>query len=184
MTSKRCKLTQTISILLWTLQSSLILEWFHMGLRAKKTSAFTWIATWEFPSLKRLLCFIVICRGKGPTPCEENTALPVRSVFRFENLDFHRSSLDTALFSSIWHYFIFLRLHPHINSLSADLTKWSNTLKQFVGNLLTNCLNVFDCFVKLALKGLIELIIQLADLSSSLIVKNLFLRLFVWDDCI
>ena len=33
-------------------------------------------------------------------------------------------------------------------------TKWSNTLKQFVGNLPTNCLKVFDHFVKLTLKGL------------------------------
>ena len=40
------------------------------------------------------------------------------------------------------------------NALSADFTKWSNTLKQFVGNLLTNCLTVFDHFVGLALKGL------------------------------
>ena len=41
-----------------------------------------------------------------------------------------------------------------INPLSANPTKWSNTLKQFVGNLTTNCLSVFDYFVKLALKGL------------------------------
>ena len=38
--------------------------------------------------------------------------------------------------------------------LSANPTKWSNTLKQFVGNLPTNCLSVFDHFVILALKGL------------------------------
>ena len=36
-----------------------------------------------------------------------------------------------------------------INPLSTNPTKWSNTLKQFVGNL-----RVFDHFVKLALKGL------------------------------
>ena len=40
------------------------------------------------------------------------------------------------------------------NPLSANPTKWSNTLKQFVGNLPTNCLSVFEHFVKLALKGL------------------------------
>ena len=40
------------------------------------------------------------------------------------------------------------------NPLSAKPTKFSNTLKQFVGNLPTNCLSVFDHFVKLALKGL------------------------------
>ena len=38
--------------------------------------------------------------------------------------------------------------------LSANPTKWSNILKQFVGNLPTNCLSVFDHFVNLALKGL------------------------------
>ena len=43
-----------------------------------------------------------------------------------------------------------------LNSLSANPTKWSNTLKQFVDNLPTNCLNVFDNFVGLTLKGLIE----------------------------
>ena len=42
-----------------------------------------------------------------------------------------------------------------LNPLSANPTKWSNTLKQFVGNLPTNCLSVFDHFLGLALKGLI-----------------------------
>ena len=41
-----------------------------------------------------------------------------------------------------------------VNPLRANATKWSNTLKQFVGNLPTNCLSVFDHFGKLALKGL------------------------------
>ena len=41
-----------------------------------------------------------------------------------------------------------------INPLSDNHTKWWNTRKQFVGNLSTSCLNVFDHFVKLALKGL------------------------------
>ena len=43
-----------------------------------------------------------------------------------------------------------------INPLYANPTKWSNTLKQFIGNLPTNCLSVFDHFVKLTLKGLKE----------------------------
>ena len=42
-----------------------------------------------------------------------------------------------------------------INPLSANPTKWSNTLKQFVGNLPANCLSVFDDFAGLALKGFI-----------------------------
>ena len=41
-----------------------------------------------------------------------------------------------------------------INPLSANPTKWSNTLKKFIGQLPTNCLSVFDHFVGLALKGL------------------------------
>ena len=40
------------------------------------------------------------------------------------------------------------------NPLSANPTKWPNTLKQFAGKLPTICLSVFDHFVKLALKGL------------------------------
>ena len=44
-----------------------------------------------------------------------------------------------------------------INPLSANPTKWSNKLKQFVGNFPKNCLSVFDHFVKLALKGLMTL---------------------------
>ena len=42
----------------------------------------------------------------------------------------------------------------NINPLSANPTKWSNTLKQFLANLPTNCLSMFHHFVKLALKGL------------------------------
>ena len=42
------------------------------------------------------------------------------------------------------------RIHP----LNAKFKKWSNTLKQFVGKLPTNCLIVFDHFVGLAFKGL------------------------------
>ena len=41
-----------------------------------------------------------------------------------------------------------------LNPLSIYPTKWSNTLKQFASNLPTNCLSVFDHFMKLTLKGL------------------------------
>ena len=43
------------------------------------------------------------------------------------------------------------------NPLNANPEKWSNTLKQIVGNLPTICLSVFDHFMNLALKGLIML---------------------------
>ena len=42
--------------------------------------------------------------------------------------------------------------HSHINALY--FSKWSNTLKQFVGKLPANCFSVFHHFVVLALKGL------------------------------
>ena len=41
--------------------------------------------------------------------------------------------------------------YVNINALSANPTKWSNTLKQLIGF----CLSVFDHFVGLALKALI-----------------------------
>ena len=47
-----------------------------------------------------------------------------------------------------------LSIGKRFNPLSANPTKWSNTLKQFVGNLPTNCLSVLDHFVILADKGL------------------------------
>ena len=37
------------------------------------------------------------------------------------------------------------------NSLSANRTKWSNTLKQFFGNLSTDCLSMLDHFLGLTL---------------------------------
>ena len=49
---------------------------------------------------------------------------------------------------------LLLEAKLNLNPWSANLTKWSNTLKQLVGKLSTNCLSVFDHFVRLALKGL------------------------------
>ena len=46
----------------------------------------------------------------------------------------------------------------NINPLSANPTKLSNTLKQFVGKLPTNCLSAFGHFVGLALKGLTKIV--------------------------
>ena len=43
----------------------------------------------------------------------------------------------------------------NVKPLSANITKWSNTLKQFFSKLPTNCFSVFDHFVGLALKRLI-----------------------------
>ena len=45
-------------------------------------------------------------------------------------------------------------IRSFFNPFSVNFTKWSNTLEEFVDNLPTNCLSVFDHFVGLALKGL------------------------------
>ena len=47
------------------------------------------------------------------------------------------------------------KMRLSIDPLNANIAKWSNTFKQFVGKLPTNCLSVFDHFVGLALKRLI-----------------------------
>ena len=61
--------------------------------------------------------------------------------------------LVTILFTSTVYKIHMIYVHI-INPLSTNPTKWSNTLKQFVGKKPTNCLSVFDHFVGLALKGL------------------------------
>ena len=62
-----------------------------------------------------------------------------------------------------------------LNPLSVNPTKWSNTLKQFVGNWPTNCLSLFDHFVKLVLKGL-KKCMQKGDFLDTTIgvVQNMF----------
>ena len=49
---------------------------------------------------------------------------------------------------------VFQWILQNFNPFSPNFTKWSNTLKQFVGNLLTDSLSMFDDFAGLALKGL------------------------------
>ena len=60
-----------------------------------------------------------------------------------------------------------------LNPLSASFTKWSNTLKQFVGKLPTNCLSVFGHFVGLALKGLKKVLIEKNNKVGKILEKQL-----------
>ena len=53
-----------------------------------------------------------------------------------------------------WSFSEVFRASICFNPLSANFTKWSNTLKQLVGKLSTNSLSVFDHFEGLALWGL------------------------------
>ena len=62
-------------------------------------------------------------------------------------------SIYSKIYSSFKHFKL-QYMHIEINPFSANFTKWSNTLKQFIGNLPTNYLSMFDDFVFLALKGL------------------------------
>ena len=55
----------------------------------------------------------------------------------------------------------------YFNLLSANPTKWSNILKQFVGNLPTNCFSVFDHFLWLTLKWLNHVHLSLTVIPSS-----------------
>ena len=47
-----------------------------------------------------------------------------------------------------------VELQKNLTLLEPNPTKRLNTLKEFVGDLPTNCLSVFNHFVGLALKGL------------------------------
>ena len=78
------------------------------------------------------------------------------------------AALYLGIFKKTFHeitkltYMKISKIKSKINPLSANPTKWSNILKQFVGNLPTNCLSVFDHFVILTLKGLSTRFIKLA----------------------
>ena len=64
--------------------------------------------------------------------------------YRNQSVDLHCKSVDQFL------YYRNIDLNP----LSANHTKWLNTLKTIRRQQPTNCLSVFDHFVGLALKGL------------------------------
>ena len=85
----------------------------------------------------------------------------VSTIFEFGKIDF-LYTISSYFLSSFFNVFA---QFPNINPLSAKLTRWPNTLKQFVGNLPTNCLSVFDNFVGLALKGLSSCLFKYVSLS-------------------
>ena len=58
----------------------------------------------------------------------------------------------------------------NLNPLNTNPTKWSNTLKQFVGKLPTSYLSVFDHFVFLAYKGLKNVFLDLGCDNYSRII--------------
>ena len=58
-----------------------------------------------------------------------------------------KEDIGLVLFNTINYYLNKVIVKTLIKRLSANFTKWSNTLKQFVGNLPTNFLSVFGHFV-------------------------------------
>ena len=83
-------------------------------------------------------------------------ALTLKQVFVkpfFEKLEYHCLVESTTIESALLLWKTSFS-KASVNPLSKKLTKWPNTLKQFVGNLPTNCLNVFGHFIGLAIKGL------------------------------
>ena len=94
---------------------------------------------YDWPNLSNLNFFIF--EFLSPNKNQKDPAISSDNITDYKNL---KLELQKSL------QFILLSFNP----LSANLTKWSNTLKQFVGKLPTNCLSVFDHFVRLTLKEL------------------------------
>ena len=87
----------------------------------------------------------------------------------------HLKILHKKLIIDYLTYLAYLHIQFNVrwfNPLSAKLIKWSNTLKQFVGKLPTNCLSVFDHFLGLALKGLKIKHIKLRHSQKQALVKR------------
>ena len=78
-----------------------------------------------------------------------STVIQMDCIALLENFQFLYGAFDSVI--------------VYISPLRASPTKWSSTLKQFVGKLPTNCLSVFDHFMGLVRKGL-EKILNLAHL--------------------
>ena len=70
---------------------------------------------------------------------------------------FLQSNKNQGDISVIWTLRLLCK-QTSVNPLSANPTKGSNTLKQFIGWQPTNCSSVFDYFVGLTLKSLTNLI--------------------------
>ena len=67
-----------------------------------------------------------------------------------------------------------------LNPLSANPTKRSNTLKQFVGNLPTNCFSVSDHFAKLVLKWLRDLVLRRLTNGDATDISSLYIHISVF----
>ena len=98
-------------------------------------------------------------RGNSPTPQAQLTCPSLNSKWLtqkdFKSAQTYKFDVRNrnAWVGELWSHENYVII-AFFNSLSANPTKWQNTLKQFVGKLPTNCLSVFGHFVNLTLKGL------------------------------
>ena len=89
------------------------------------------------------------------------------------------------MFVGIFFSYFFFHSACSFNPLRDSFTKWSNTLKQFVGKLPKNYLSVLDHFVGLALKGLKRRLrytfctVQFAKIFKNIFTQNFFGRRFL-----
>ena len=81
--------------------------------------------------------------------------------------------MSLHLWAAICIYESFEKNEYIFNPFSANIAKWSNKLKQFVGSLTTNCLSVFDHFVGLALKGLTVFIDSSKNFNITMKVRTI-----------
>ena len=100
-------------------------------------------------------------------PIKKDGVLPVTNLFFWKFCFSFRTSYKELIWctnepnahirtfrkrwSFIWRCFFPVSI---LSPLNANPAKWPNTLKQFVGNLATNCLSVCGHFINLVLKGL------------------------------
>ena len=75
------------------------------------------------------------------------------------------------------------KLLPDFNRFTANFTKWSNKLKQFVCNLLTNCLGVFDHFVGLVLEVLSTFLLYQAAIEIKFWKWAMIDHIFIYNHC-
>ena len=113
---------------------------------------------------------------KKSAKCPLLKIMKIPTIIFIQSIPWKKSSIDYVkhikLFSQHDDTGMVKPCHAAFNPLGANPTKWSNTLKQFVGNLPTNCLSVFDHFVILALKWLIHK--ESADKLDLIDIANMF----------
>ena len=88
--------------------------------------------------------------------CSTRHITIIRKCYKVDPLYFSCTMLknEQTLESLIILWSAFTVFRHLLNPFNFNPTKWSNTLKQFVGKMPTNCLSVFDHFVRPTFNGL------------------------------